>query len=68
MYWVLDASLWELSMQVQPVEVTGADPEHAGGKTHPIWPKNASGSPRKSWRMWPGRSNQGYLAPATRWT
>uniref|UniRef100_H2L2Y0 LARGE xylosyl- and glucuronyltransferase 2 n=1 Tax=Oryzias latipes TaxID=8090 RepID=H2L2Y0_ORYLA len=39
----------------------GEDPGHAGETTSLGWPGNASGSPQRSWRKWPGRGKSGHL-------
>jgi len=36
-----------------------ADPEPARGIIYPVWPGNASGSPRRNWRVWLGRRKPG---------
>ena len=37
------------------------DLEHVGETTSLGWPGNASGSPRKCWRKWPGTGTSGFL-------
>ena len=42
------------------LEEPRADPELTGGILYPIWPGNASGSPRRSWRGGLGREMSGF--------
>lgn len=46
-----DASSWKSSRHIQLGGDPGVDPELDGGIMHPIWYGNASGSPRKTWKM-----------------
>lgn len=39
------------TFQVHPNGSSGVDPEHTGDITYLIWPGEASGSPRQSWKM-----------------
>ncbi len=61
---LLGAFLWRFSGHVQLVGEPEADPEHAGGITYLIWPGNASGSPRRSWKTLLGRGTSGTLCLA----
>ena len=54
-----DASHWRYTGHVQLAGGLEVDPEHAGGIIHLIWPGNASGSPRRSWRVLLGRATSG---------
>lgn len=48
--------LWINSKHIQQGGDPGAGPEHIRGIINPIWSRNTSGSPRRSWRMWPGEN------------
>lgn len=49
---LLLTSLWRYSGHAQLGGDPGADPEHTRGISCPIWHRNASGCPKRSWRMW----------------
>ncbi len=56
---LLGAFPWRFSGHVQLIGDPGVDPEHAGEIIYLIWPGNASGSPRRSWKMLLGRGASG---------
>lgn len=57
----MDAFLWLFYGHVQVFVGFEADPELAGGIAYPIWPGNALGSSRRSWRMSLRKGTSGIL-------
>ena len=64
------AAHWTSPLGGVPGMTSGEDPGLGGEIISQHWPGNASGSPRQSWLMWPGKGRSGApagaAAPATR--